>query len=122
MRTSVRSGSKNRAQEEPGLTRIAEDKAYARTGLKPQDIDLIELHDATSFCEIYQLEMLRQCPDGQGGRLVESGETALGGRLPVNVSGGLVSKGHSVGDTGFPRSLLQTLRRVGTARGCTIWV
>jgi acetyl-CoA acetyltransferase len=69
--------------------------------LKPQDIDLIELHDATSFCEIYQLEMLRQCPDGQGGRLVESGETALGGRLPVNVSGGLVSKGHPVGATGL---------------------
>jgi acetyl-CoA acetyltransferase len=87
--------------EEPGLSRIAADKAYARTGLKPQDIDLIELHDATSFCEIYQLEMLRQCPDGQGGRLVESGETALGGRLPVNVSGGLVSKGHPVGATGL---------------------
>jgi acetyl-CoA acetyltransferase len=45
--------------------------------------------------------MLRQCPDGQGGRLIESGETALGGRLPVNVSGGLVSKGHPVGATGL---------------------
>jgi acetyl-CoA acetyltransferase len=59
------------------------------------------VHDATSFCEIFQLEMLRLCPDGQGGRFVESGATALGGRLPVNLSGGLVSKGHPVGATGL---------------------
>jgi acetyl-CoA acetyltransferase len=101
VRTIELSGGKYRALDEPGLSRIAADKAYARTGLNPQDIDLIELHDATSFCEIYQLEMLRQCPLGQGGRFVESGETALGGRLPVNVSGGLVSKGHPVGATGL---------------------
>jgi acetyl-CoA acetyltransferase len=101
VRTIELSGGKYRALDEPGLSRIAADKAYARTGLNPQDIDLIELHDATSFCEIYQLEMLRLCPIGQGGRLVESGETALGGRLPVNVSGGLVSKGHPVGATGL---------------------
>jgi acetyl-CoA acetyltransferase len=99
--TSELSGGKYRALDEPGLSRIAADKAYARSGLKPQDIDLVELHDATSFCEIYQLEMLRFCPDGQGGRMVESGQTALGGALPVNVSGGLVSKGHPVGATGL---------------------
>lgn len=62
---------------------------------------MVELHDATSFCEIYQLEMLRLCPEGQGGRLVESGATALGGTLPVNLSGGLVSKGHPIGATGL---------------------
>jgi acetyl-CoA acetyltransferase len=99
--TSELSGGKYRALDEPGLSRIAADKAYARSGLRPQDIDLVELHDATSFCEIYQLEMLRFCPDGQGGRMVESGQTALGGALPVNVSGGLVSKGHPVGATGL---------------------
>jgi acetyl-CoA acetyltransferase len=101
VRTCELSGGKYRALDEPGLSRIAADKAYARTGLKPQDIDLVELHDATSFCEIYQLEMLRLCPDGQGGRMVESGQTTLGGALPVNVSGGLVSKGHPVGATGL---------------------
>ena len=101
VRTSQLSGGKYRALDEPGLTRIAADKAYARTGLTPADMDLVELHDATSFSEIFQLEMLRLCPDGEGGRFVESGATALGGRLPVNLSGGLVSKGHPVGATGL---------------------
>ncbi len=101
VRTSQLSGGKYRALDEPGLSRVAADKAYALTGLQPADIDLVELHDATSFCEIYQLEMLRFCADGQGGPMVESGATALGGRLPVNVSGGLVSKGHPVGATGL---------------------
>jgi len=101
VRASQLSGGKYRALDEPGLSRIAADKAYARSGLTPADIDIVELHDATSFCEIFQLEMLRLCPDGQGGRFVESGATALGGSLPVNLSGGLVSKGHPVGATGL---------------------
>lgn len=101
VRASELAGGKYRRLDEPGLSRIAADKAYARSGLRPADIDLAEVHDATSFCEIFQLEMLRLCPDGQGGRFVESGATALGGRLPVNVSGGLVSKGHPVGATGL---------------------
>ncbi|MBN8491513.1 MAG: thiolase family protein [Burkholderiales bacterium] len=101
IRASELSGGKYRRLDEPGLSRIAADKAYARAGLKPGDIQLAEVHDATSFCEIYQLEMLRLCPEGQGGRFVESGATALGGRLPVNLSGGLVSKGHPVGATGL---------------------
>jgi acetyl-CoA acetyltransferase len=99
--TSQLSGGKYRALDEPGLSRVAADKAYAAAGLQPADIALVELHDATSFCEIYQLEMLRLCPQGQGGRFVESGATALGGALPVNLSGGLVSKGHPVGATGL---------------------
>jgi acetyl-CoA acetyltransferase len=101
IRASTLSGGKYRRLDEPGLSRIAADKAYARAGLKPGDIQLAEVHDATSFCEIYQLEMLRLCAEGQGGRFVESGATALGGKLPVNVSGGLVSKGHPVGATGL---------------------
>jgi acetyl-CoA acetyltransferase len=101
VRACALSGGKYRALDEPGLSRIAADRAYARAGLGPADIDLVELHDATSFCELYQLEMLRLCPDGQGGRFVESGATALGGALPVNLSGGLVSKGHPVGATGL---------------------
>lgn len=95
------SGGKYRALDEPGLSRIAAQKAFTRTGLSPRDMDVVELHDATSFCEIYQLEMLGFCADGQGGPFVESGATALGGSLPVNLSGGLVSKGHPVGATGL---------------------
>ena len=116
VRTSQLSGGKYRALDEPGLSRIAADKAYARSGLGPRDIDLVELHDATSFCEIYQLEMLRLCEEGRGGAFVELGATALGGKLPVNVSGGLVSKGHPIGATGLSmvyESCLQLRREAG---------
>ena len=66
-----------------------------------QDIDVAEVHDATSFCEIYQAEMMGFCPIGTGGKFVESGATGLGGQIPINTSGGLVSKGHPVGATGL---------------------
>lgn len=101
VRASVLSGGKYRAADEPGLSRVAAIKAYERSGLRPSDVDLLEVHDATSFCEIFQLEMMGFAEDGAGGALVESGATSLGGRLPVNLSGGLVSKGHPVGATGL---------------------
>jgi acetyl-CoA acetyltransferase len=101
VRASVLAGGKYRALDEPGLTRIAADKAYRVSGLAPADIDIAEVHDATSFCEIYQCEMLRFCAEGAGGPYVASGATALGGERPVNLSGGLVSKGHPVGATGL---------------------
>ena len=101
VRTSTMSGGKYRRLDKPGLSKAAVDKAYARTGLKPSDIDVAEVHDATSFCEIYQAEMMGFCGEGEGGRLVESGATALDGRIPLNPSGGLVSKGHPVGATGL---------------------
>ena len=101
IRASTLSGGKYRKLDEPGLSKVAADKAYARTGLVPADFDLAEVHDATSFCEIYQLEMMGFCPLGEGGRFIESGATRLGGRIPVNVSGGLVSKGHPIGATGL---------------------
>jgi acetyl-CoA acetyltransferase len=98
---SVLTGGKYRALDEPGLSHVAAKKAYAHTGLTPADIDVAEVHDATSFCEIYQAEMLGFCEVGKGGAFVGSGATALGGRLPINLSGGLVSKGHPVGATGL---------------------
>lgn len=101
IRTCAISGGKYRKLDEPGLSMVAAQKAYAKTGLKPGDIDLIELHDASSFSELYQLEMLGFCPIGASGAFVESGATALGGSIPVNVSGGLVSKGHPIGATGL---------------------
>ena len=125
LRSCQLSGGKYRALDEPGLSRIAADKAFTRSGLKPSDIDLVELHDATSFCELFQLEMLGFCADGEGGRLVESGATALGGSLPVNVSGGLVSKGHPVGATGLSMVYETCLQLRGEAgarqvRGATL--
>jgi acetyl-CoA acyltransferase len=76
-------------------------KAYEQASIGPKDISVAEVHDASAFGEIVQLENLGFCDFGEGGRLAERGETALGGRIPVNPSGGLESKGHPIGATGL---------------------
>lgn len=98
---SVLTNGRLKRPEEPSLTHEAAKRAYRQAGVGPADIDVAEVHDATSFCEVYQSEMLGFCEPGEGGRLAESGATALGGRIPINTSGGLVSKGHPVGATGL---------------------
>lgn len=75
--------------------------AYEAAGIRPDDVAVAEVHDACSFAEILQVENLGFCARGEGGHLTEAGETSLGGRIPVNPSGGLVSKGHPVGATGI---------------------
>jgi len=101
VKASTFTGGKYRSFDEPSLSRIAADKAYKIASIEPDDIDVAEIHDATSFCEIYQMEMLGFCPIGKGGPFIESGHTTLEGKIPVNTSGGLVSKGHPVGATGL---------------------
>ncbi len=76
-------------------------QAYEQAGLGPDAIDLAEVHDACSFAEIIQIENMGFCERGEGGPATERGDTRLGGRIPVNPSGGLVSKGHPVGATGL---------------------
>lgn len=98
---SVMTGGKFRDISEPSLSRVAADRAYKMADICPEDVDVAEVHDATSFAEIYQSEMLRFCPEGGGGPLAASGATSLGGSIPINTSGGLVSKGHPVGATGL---------------------
>lgn len=97
---------------EQAITHRAARAAYQRAGLGPEDIDVAEVHDATAFGEILQTEALGFCAPGDGGRFAESGATALGGSLPVNVSGGLESKGHPIGATGLMQigELTQQLR------------
>lgn len=86
---------------EPNLvTRLAAKQAYEMAGIGPSDLDLVELHDCFATAEILHYENLGLCADGEAGRLIDSGDTALGGRIPVNVSGGLLSKGHPIGATG----------------------
>jgi acetyl-CoA acyltransferase len=82
-------------------TRTAAKKAYENAGVGPNDINLVELHDCFATAEILHYENLGLCKDGEAGRMIDSGETALGGRIPVNVSGGLLSKGHPLGATGI---------------------
>ncbi len=98
---SKMTAGKYRRLDEPGLSQLAAQRAYKAAGLTTRDIDLAEVHDATSFCELYQSEMLGFCSIGDGGRLAESGATAHGGSIPINLSGSLVSKGHPVGATGL---------------------
>ena len=115
VRASVLGGGRYRALDEPGLTHYAAQRAYERAGLTSQDIDVAEVHDATSFCEIFQSEMLGLCEAGRGGRLAESGATRRDGRIPVNPSGGLVSKGHPIGATGLSMIHELALRLRGEA-------
>ncbi|WP_036555475.1 thiolase family protein [Nocardioides insulae] len=82
-------------------TRVAAERAYERAGVGPEDLDLVELHDCFATAELVHYENLGLCADGEAGKLIDSGDTALGGRIPVNVSGGLLSKGHPLGATGI---------------------
>lgn len=82
-------------------TKIAAKKAFGQAGVETKDIDLLEVHDCFTIAEIMALEDLGFCPKGEGGKFVESGVTKLGGKLPVNTSGGLKACGHPVGATGI---------------------
>jgi acetyl-CoA acyltransferase len=83
------------------VTRRAAKEAYEMAGIGPDDISLVELHDCFATAEILHYENLGLCKDGDAGRMIDEGEVALGGRIPVNVSGGLLSKGHPLGATGI---------------------
>ncbi len=82
-------------------TRLAAKKAYEMAGIGASDINLVELHDCFATAEILHYENLGLCKDGEAGQMIDSGAVALGGKVPVNVSGGLLSKGHPLGATGI---------------------
>ncbi len=92
--------------------------AYERAGIGPRDLHLVECHDAFSIAEILHCEALGLCEPGGGGPLAASGATAHGGRIPVNVSGGLLSRGHPVAATGVAQvaEIVQQLRGEAGAR------
>ena len=99
IRASVmKSGSR---QGQPDISERAAHAAYEMAGLGPQDIDVAEVHDATAFGELYQYEKMGFCPEGEGGPFAESGATAIHGKIPVNTSGGLMSRGHPIGASGL---------------------
>jgi acetyl-CoA acyltransferase len=83
------------------VSHIAARRAFEAAGIGPTDVSLAEVHDATALGEVQQVENLMFCAFGEGGRLAESGATRIGGRIPVNPSGGLESKGHPIGATGL---------------------
>lgn len=98
----IRSSTHRRLdQPERNLGRLAAEQAYNQAGLGPQDMHVAEVHDASAMGEIIQVENLGFVPLGEGGPAAERGDFTLGGRLPVNPSGGLESKGHPLGATGI---------------------
>lgn len=95
--------------------KIAAKQAYEMAGVTPKDIDVAEVHDCFTIAEIIAYEDLGFCKTGEGGRLIESGETTLEGNLPVNTSGGLKAKGHPVGATGTAQAYEIYLQLTGQA-------
>lgn len=100
VKASVLGSGKDRKPGDPEVTERVARKAYEVAGIGPKDIHVAEVHDASAPAELIIYEELGFCQHGEGGRLVDEGVTALGGRLPVNPSGGLLAKGHPVGATG----------------------
>ncbi|XP_006977786.1 sterol carrier protein 2 isoform X1 [Peromyscus maniculatus bairdii] len=83
------------------MSREAARRCYEKSGLRPSDVDVIELHDCFSANELLTYEALGLCPEGQGGALVDRGDNTYGGKWVINPSGGLISKGHPLGATGL---------------------
>mgnify|MGYP000135470976 CR=1 FL=1 len=90
-------------------------EAYKMAGLEPKDIDLAEVHDCFTIAELIAYEDLGFCKKGEGGKLIDEGETEIGGRIPVNTSGGLKAKGHPVGATGVAQLYEIYLQLLGEA-------
>jgi acetyl-CoA acetyltransferase len=96
--------SRSTVASEPELTELTAETArvaYQRSGIGPSELGMVELHDAATIEEIQYAESLGLCAEGQGGKLVEEGATALTGRIPINSSGGLLGMGHPFGPTGL---------------------
>jgi acetyl-CoA acetyltransferase len=91
----------NRGFTDPDIGERASKRAYETAGIGPQDVNVAEVHDATAFGELHQTEALGFFPMGEGGIHAENGETKIGGKIPVNPSGGLISRGHPIGASGL---------------------
>jgi acetyl-CoA acetyltransferase len=95
----------------PEITKRSAQEAYEAAGIGPDDVDLAEVHDAFSIAELLYYESLGFCAGGDAPKLLADGETSIGGRIPVNPSGGLLSKGHPVGATGAAQ-IVEIVRQI----------
>ncbi|MCB1465934.1 MAG: thiolase family protein [Rhizobiaceae bacterium] len=120
IKASVITGGINREPErlDQQISRIGADRAYNVAGLGPADMSFAEVHDASAFAEIQHSENLGFCEYGEGGFIAERGETTIGGRIPINPSGGLECKGHPIGATGIGQihEMVTQLRHEAGAR------
>ena len=97
------------------MARQAAEKAYEQSGLGPENVNVVELHDCFSCNEMITYEALRLCPEGKGGQFVDDGAQTYGGKIVVNPSGGLISKGHPLGATGLAQCAELTWQLRGAA-------
>ena len=95
----------------PEITVRGAKQLYEESGIGPEDVDLAEVHDAFAIAELLYYEALGFCGRGEAARLLEDGETSVGGRIPVNPSGGLLSKGHPIGATGVAQ-IVEVVRQL----------
>ena len=101
--------------EELDAASLCAQEAFEEAGVGPEDIGVIELHDASAIGELAAYDSLGMCPKGEGGKLIDEGATRLGGRIPVNTSGGLIRKGHPIGATGIAQIVELTEQLQGRA-------
>lgn len=97
------------------MSRSAAQSVYEQSGLGPENVDVVELHDCVSCNEPITYEALGLCPEGKAGEFIDSGANTYGGRVVVNPSGGLISKGHPLGATGLAQCAELTWQLRGTA-------
>ena len=115
----VQTGSgRDAADYKNHITAVAARKMYEKAGVGPQDVDVVEVHDATAMGEIIQAENLQLVPFGEAGPAAERGDFTVGGRVPINPSGGLESRGHPISATGLAQihELVTQLRGEAGAR------
>jgi acetyl-CoA acetyltransferase len=97
------------------MTKNGAQKVYQLSGIGPEDVDVVELHDCFSANELITYEALGLCPEGGAGEFIDSGAQTYGGKVVVNPSGGLISKGHPLGATGLAQCAELTWQLRGTA-------
>jgi acetyl-CoA acetyltransferase len=114
---SVLTSGRGDDERKPPATERAVGRAYERAGLGPEDLDVVELHDATALAELTLYEELGLCGRGEAARLVLDRATWVGGRLPVNPSGGLLARGHPIGATGAAQVVELTWQLEGRCGG-----
>jgi len=96
-------------------TVISAEAAFKRAGVGPDQIDVADVHDCFTIAEILAYEDLGFCKKGEGGRMIDDGQTEIGGKIPINVDGGLKAKGHPIGATGVSMivGMTRQLRKQG---------
>ena len=101
IRASVLGSGTDRPLDGVDLGERLSKQAYEIAEIGPDDVNLAELHDATAYGELHQYEAMGFCPRGEGGIFAETGATKIGGKIPVNTSGGLECRGHPIGASGL---------------------